>query len=446
MASVRSATPAKAAPVRAASPVRPITPVVTPIRATTSVTPQVNPGSVAPIPSPTRTRLEASFGVNLSGVRVATGPGAAAAARAAQARAFAFGPQVVLGAGQRADDVTVMAHEVTHVIQQQAVPSLGRGPVGAGSGGVGAPAVRLGRSGRSELAPMSTALVPYTGGGVLQRWTPGGGDRFEAEANRAALAVSRSQPFRVVERTGAPQIQKLGLSDILDWIADKANIIPGFRMFTIIIGVNPINMSSVDRSPGNILRAVIEFVPGGGLITQALDNYGIFDKAGSWVAEQIATLGMVGGAFRDALMEFLDSLGWRDLFHPGDVWDRAKRIFTNPIDRVFDFLKGLVVGFVTLIKDAILRPLAKLAEGTRAWDLLIAVLGENPITGDKVPRTAETLIGGFLKLIGQDEVWENMKKANALGRAWAWFQSVLSGLLGFVSQIPTLAINAFTSL
>ena len=40
-------------------------------------------------------------------------------------------------------------------------------------------------------------------------------------------------------------------------------------------------------------------------------------------------------------------------------------------------------------------PLAKLAEGTRGWDLLIAVLGENPITGDAVPRTAETLIARF---------------------------------------------------
>ncbi len=58
-------------------------------------------------------------------------------------------------------------------------------------------------------------------------------------------------------------------------------------------------------------------------------------------------------------------------------------------------------------------PLAKLAEGTRGYDLLKAVLGKDPITGEPVPRTAETLIGGFMKLIGQEEVWENMKKANA---------------------------------
>ena len=91
-------------------------------------------------------------------------------------------------------------------------------------------------------------------------------------------------------------------------------------------------------------------------------------------------------------------------------------------------------------------PLAKLAEGTKGWDLLIAVLGKNPITGDPVERTAENLIGGFLKLIGQEEIWENMKKANAIPRAWAWFQSAMSALMGFVSQIPDLFKAAFKSL
>jgi hypothetical protein len=45
-------------------------------------------------------------------------------------------------------------------------------------------------------------------------------------------------------------------------------------MFTIVLGVNPINMTGVDRNAGNILRALIEFMPGGTFITEALDNHG----------------------------------------------------------------------------------------------------------------------------------------------------------------------------
>ncbi len=58
-------------------------------------------------------------------------------------------------------------------------------------------------------------------------------------------------------------MQRLGVGDALDYFADKANLIPGFRMFTIVLGVNPINMSRVERSAANILRAVVEFIPGG---------------------------------------------------------------------------------------------------------------------------------------------------------------------------------------
>jgi len=71
------------------------------------------------------------------------------------------------------------------------------------------------------------------------------------------------------------------------------------------------------------------------------------------------------------------------------------------------------------------------------WDLLTAVLGKNPIAGEEVPRNPETLIGGgFMKLIHQAEVWENMKKANAVDPAWKWFQGAMKDLQGFVRKIP----------
>ena len=91
-------------------------------------------------------------------------------------------------------------------------------------------------------------------------------------------------------------------------------------------------------------------------------------------------------------------------------------------------------------------PLARLAEGTRGYDLLKAVLGQDPVTGQPVPRNAETLIGGFMKLIGKEELWANIKKANALARIWAWFQSALPELLAFVRQIPSLFMAALRAL
>jgi len=259
-------------------------------------------------------------------------------------------------------------------------------------------------------------------------------------------AVQRAP--QVSTTTTQPHIQRSGGGGILDWFADKAQYIPGFRMFTIILGVNPINMNTVDRSAANILRALVEFMPGGTIITQALDNHGIFTKVAGWIEGKIKALGMVGSMFKNAISRFIDSIGWTDLapWNWGSLWERAKQIFTAPINQLIDFATGVVTDILKFVKDAILKPLAAMAEGTRGYDLLKALLGEDPITGEAVPRTADTLIGGFMKLIGQEEIWENIKKGNAVARAWAWFQGTLSGLLGFARSIPQKIIQTLTSL
>jgi hypothetical protein len=146
-------------------------------------------------------------------------------------------------------------------------------------------------------------------------------------------------------------------------------------------------------------------------------------------------------------MQFLDELDWTDLLLDlDDVYERGKRIFTDPIDQLVSFITGVVTDILVFIRDAILVPLAKLAEGTQGYDLLKAVLGKDPITGEKVTPTPEVLIGGFMKLIGQEEIWQNAQNANAVPRLWAWFQGAVQGLMSFVSAIPDLIISTLESL
>jgi Domain of unknown function (DUF4157) len=284
------------------------------------------------------------------------------------------------------------------------------------------------------------------------QYQPGSSEGKQLLAHELTHTIQQGHAVQRTPQVSAtvtqPQIQRSALGDILNWFADKANNIPGFRMLTVILGMNPLNMSTVERSAPNILRALIEFMPGGALITQALDNHGIFSKVATWIDGKIKALGMVGQMFKNALTEFIDSLGLSDLapWNWGDVWNRARRIFTAPIDRLISFAKGVVTDILKMVKDAILKPLAGLAQGTRGYDLLKAVLGQDPITGEAVPRNADTLIGGFMKLIGQEEIWENIKKGNAIARAWAWFQGALGGLMGLVRAIPGKIIETLTSL
>lgn len=362
----------------------------------------IQPTGGEPLAPDVRANLERSFGVDLRSVRVHTDERAQNTARRMDARAFTLGANIFLGRGERPSDLRLLAHEVAHVVQQRSVPTV-------------------------------------------QRWSFSGGDRYEREAQQASAAAVQHQSFAVRERT-TPRPQRLGISDALDYFADAANNIPGFSMLTFVLGFNPINMRSVERNATNLFRAIIGFLPGGNLIFQALQRHGIIDQVGGWLQQQLATLGLAASSLRQALDRFLDSLGWSDIFDLGGVWDRAKRIFTEPIDRIISFLGGVVSDILRFIRDAILRPVARLAEGTRAYDLMRLILGQDPITGDPYPRTAENMIGGFMRLIGQEEKWQHLQQSGAIPRAWAWFQQQVSTLLGFVRQIPQLFVQLWESL
>lgn len=255
-----------------------------------------------------------------------------------------------------------------------------------------------------------------------------------------------------VSTTATPPIQRflgIDIPDVLDisgFIADKARRIPGFTMLTVVIGLNPITGKSVDRSAGNMLKGALEMIPvAGPAITDALNNHGVFSKVSTWAAPQFDTLKAIGTSLWQDVKSFIKNLSLRDL---GDAWERGKAIITNPIARIKAFAVALKDDIVTFVKDAILKPIAAFAKANapNGYDLLCAVLGKDPISGEPVPQTAENLIAPFMKLIGQEEVWENMKKSNAIGRAWAWFQKALGTVKGFVQELPALFMNAFKAL
>lgn len=79
-----------------------------------------------PLDPATRTFMESRFDYDFSRVRIHTGSGAEAAADSVNARAFTLKNDVVFGSGQYAPHEgagrKLIAHELTHVIQQRGVP------------------------------------------------------------------------------------------------------------------------------------------------------------------------------------------------------------------------------------------------------------------------------------------------------------------------------------
>ena len=89
----------------------------------TAVSPEVrsaiaSPDAGAPLSESVRARIESPLNTDLSGVRVHNDTGAQRAAAELNARAFTHKNHIWLGSQQSAEDVSLMAHEATHVVQQ----------------------------------------------------------------------------------------------------------------------------------------------------------------------------------------------------------------------------------------------------------------------------------------------------------------------------------------
>jgi hypothetical protein len=134
-----------------------------------------------PLPSSVLAQLETTLDVPLGLVRVHSDARTRAVVDGSGARAFTYGLHIYLGSQASASDLALMAHEITHVIQQQGRP-------------------------------------------VLQMYTAAStGDAFEHEAHRVSGAVQQGQRATVEKRTGGARVQGFWpVSQIVDWIEDRA--------------------------------------------------------------------------------------------------------------------------------------------------------------------------------------------------------------------------------
>jgi hypothetical protein len=321
--------------------------------------------------------MESRFDVDFSAVRFHNDQQSAQLCNEIGAQAFAYKNHVYFNRGKYNPDSDkgrfLIAHELTHVIQQGYATAKGEGETKA-------------------PAPSVT--------------------KAEEKLQSSPQNISPS----------SPRVQRLGLSDILDGLAALAANIPGFTLLTVILGRNPINMQSVDRSPLNILHGFIGLIPGGEILFQILSQYNVAQRIASWIGQQVEAMGINFSSLRDAFTRFTDSLSWSDIFSPGDVWRRAKDIFTPFITRIINFVAQLITQAIAWLKETFMQPLSDFCREIPGYTLVTVLLGRDPFTNAAVPRTAMNVVKAFAEFIpGGTEKVKELEESKALEKAYAWF-------------------------
>lgn len=196
----------------------------------------VPPGPGSPLPATVQQFFAPRMGLDLSGVQVHTGDKAAASAQSLGAKAYTYGGHIVFNNGQynpeARDGQRLLAHELTHVAQQQSGRSTGiqREPLGGDDNEKGAALMTSYQNsieidsfelGKPGLTPDHQArLADYKKqiSGLLMRYPDsfltlwGHTDAVDSEAKNEALGLARAEAVKAELTSGESALPEAMIS------------------------------------------------------------------------------------------------------------------------------------------------------------------------------------------------------------------------------------------
>ncbi|GAB1641055.1 DUF4157 domain-containing protein [Krasilnikovia sp. MM14-A1259] len=450
-----------------------------------------DPGPGSPIPPDVRARVESHLRFDLGGVQVHSSDRAAAGAAQLNARAFTTGGHIFLGAGESASDLTLMAHEATHVVQQQSV-------------GV----YRLGLQRDSDsllpdwaLAPLRSAvhaipgydmltvvaaydpianrtvertpenlvrgvlgLVPFGGVvaaklqelGVLQdayKMIDSGLSahnltlaRFQHEVDQAWSEISVTKGIDgntavVTRHVDGLYNDALGfvrgiidavvqlIRDAAAGVAEKYLVgTPVWDLTKKVLHTDPLRGTPVNAPTVEILADFLKLIGKQDALAQ-MQERGTLQKTADWLDLQVPRfLGLINE------LVALFQAGWNaiqpeNVANLADNLGKLARDAIALVQKIGAFAYDVIGTVLSLIKDALLEWLSRHAHQTRGFKLLTVIIGMDPFTGAPVPRSAENLIGGFITLLPNGEAtYQKLAEAGVIADAAAQIEGAMARL------------------
>lgn len=341
-----------------------------------------NPGAGSPLPGSVRHRVEPRVGANLSGVRVHSDPSAHRAAASLNARAFTHRNHIFLNRTESTSNLGLIAHEATHVVQQ------------------GAASV--------QRQPLTDEKLP------IQRQTTS-----EESVQRLPSIISRE-------------------------LNDYARHIPGYTLFTVVLGFNPLTGENVERNAINLLGGLMGLVPFGTFIFDKLQEHGILQSAFAWVLGELRRLDL-----SIARIERTLEAAWDDVrLAEGFDYNLAvvRRHFGRLYDDVVAFVRSLVDHIIGLIKEAVVGVAERLLANNRAWALIKKILHHDPLRDQPVQATTVEILEDFLRLIGKEQELEQMRERGTLVETAAWIDTQIGTFMSLLGELRGLFTEAWNAI
>lgn len=190
---------------------------------------------------------------------------------------------------------------------------------------------------------------------------------------------------------------------LLGKASEVAMHIPGYKALRVVLGKDPISGNAVERNGRNFIEAAFDIMPGGELLHRKLDEQHQLDAAAEWIDGKIADLESIVNSLFSRFDQFWSRLGITDFGSPFDVLREGAGIVLDFIADIIRFAVDAALELLEMVKKFLLDKIVEfIKEKTTAYPLLTVILGEDPITKQKVERNGTNILNAILELGGEE--------------------------------------------
>ncbi|MBT8183686.1 MAG: DNA/RNA non-specific endonuclease, partial [Eudoraea sp.] len=234
---------------------------------------------------------------------------------------------------------------------------------------------------------------------------------------------------------------------IIDKVLDFVNEIPGYTLLGYILGRDPITGSKVNKTPLTLLDAVLDISPiGGEMVKWVLNYFNATSPVANWLFDAVKKFTGLISSIGTKFENFWNRLSIEDAANPERVINDVANLFQSIVTQVIDFVKEVGKEFLIMVKEIAITKLATVVKTyfPDSYDLLVLILGEDPITKEQVSPTGTNVLNAALKALGERgaQIKKQMVENGIFEKSANWIDKSINLVFALVADIG----NLFTSL
>ncbi|RNL91729.1 DUF4157 domain-containing protein [Sinomicrobium pectinilyticum] len=195
-----------------------------------------------------------------------------------------------------------------------------------------------------------------------------------------------------------------------------------------IIRYDPLRDEEVNASTVEILEDFLLLIDKQTELEQMKER-GTLQETADWLDTQVGTFMSLLGELRGLITAVWDAIQPENLPNIVENLQALAGRATGFLQRVWDFATTVATQVLELIKNALLGWLNSFAADIPGFTLLTVILGKNPLTEEKVLRSVENIIRGFMGLVpGGEAKYQELKQSGVIPRAAGQIEALIEEL------------------